>query len=51
MTYSMLNTHQRDSAFYMPYSLSAHVLTIIASVRELWTSVLDFLEFNELQAI
>ena len=32
----------RTSAFYMPYSPSAYVLTIITSVCGLWASVLDF---------
>ena len=32
---------------YMPYSPSAYVLSIIASVRGLWASVLDFQEFDE----
>ena len=32
--------HPRVSAFYMPYSPSAYVLTIIAYVHELWASVL-----------
>ena len=31
----------------MPYSLSANVLTIIASVCGLWASFLDFQEFDE----
>ena len=31
----------------IPYSLSAYVLTIIASVCRLWASVLDFQEFDK----
>ena len=46
MIYKM-SSPARASAFYMPYSPSAYVLTIIASVRGLWASVLDFQEFDE----
>ena len=39
MAYKMLSPesvkHLRASAFYMPYSPSAYVLTIIASIRGL----------------
>ena len=37
----------RESAFYMPYSHSAYVSTIIASVCEHWASVLDFQKLDE----
>ena len=47
MAYKMLNLHPQESAFYMPYSPSAYVLTIIASVHGLWASVLDFQELDE----
>ena len=43
MAYKMLSS----SAFYMLHSLSAYVLTTIASVGGLWASVLNFQEFNE----
>ena len=43
MAYEMLWA----SAFYMPYSRSANVLTITASICGLWGSFLDFQEFNE----
>ena len=51
MAYKMPNpsgvTCPRESAFDMPYSLSAYVLTIIASVCRVWTGVLDFQKFDK----
>ena len=50
MAYKMQNPGgvkcPRVSAFYVPYSPSAYVLTIMASVHGLWAGV-DFQKFDE----
>ena len=51
MAYKMPNPEgakcPRESTFYMPYSPSTYVTTIIASIRGLWASVPDFQNCDE----